>query len=237
MVILLGNGILCGKPQILFDIQRIVETASREALNRAVDIVLSLDNARAGKVVYQFLRDRSVFRGVDQFHLACSRNLHLGSLIHISVSMSGDGNGLLPVLHAGFNPFYHDGRTENRSVQDRPDRSVGALPHLLQIVLLHAGRVGGNGGALDCDAVLLCGFRGIHRYLIICGVSVLQAQIIILCLQVDEGSQKLVLDHLPENSGHLISVHLHQRGFHLNFIHHFPPFLQYCTISCFYIVL
>lgn len=40
---------------------------------------------------------------------------------------------------------------------------VGGLPHLLQLELLDTGLIGGDGGALDADLVLLDGFGGIDR--------------------------------------------------------------------------
>jgi len=40
---------------------------------------------------------------------------------------------------------------------------VGGLPHLLQLELLDTGLIGGDGGALDADLVLLDGLGGIDR--------------------------------------------------------------------------
>lgn len=40
---------------------------------------------------------------------------------------------------------------------------VGRLPHLLELELLDTGLIGGDGGALDADLVLLDGLGSIDR--------------------------------------------------------------------------
>lgn len=44
---------------------------------------------------------------------------------------------------------------EHGSIQDVPDGSVGALPHLLQLELLHTGLIRSDGCTLDANVVLL----------------------------------------------------------------------------------
>ena len=51
MVILLGNSVFCGKPQILFRIQCKIKAASCKALNGLVQVMLSLYNTSSGKLM------------------------------------------------------------------------------------------------------------------------------------------------------------------------------------------
>ncbi len=139
--------------------------------------------------------------------------------------MTRDRDRLLPVLHAGFDPFDYDRRAEHRAVKHRADRPVRAFPHFLQIVFLHARRVRRDRRTFDCHAVFLRGVRGIHRHLVVRLVAVFQSEIIVLGVELDKRTQQLILNHFPEDPGHLIPVHLHQRGRHFNLIHISSPFL------------
>ncbi len=146
--------------------------------------------------------------------------IHIHRFVYITVGMTGDGDGLLPVLDHGLDGGDADGGAEDRAVQNGADGAIGALPHLGELgIFLHALLVGGDGGALDAHAVFFVGVGGIDGHLILRGVAVQQAQVIVFGLQVHIGRNQLVLDHLPEDAGHLVAVHLDQRRFHLNFSH------------------
>ena len=54
---------------------------------------------------------------IDKLGLTCTRNLHLNSLIHIAVGMSGNRYRLLPVLDKRFNALNYNRSAENRSVK------------------------------------------------------------------------------------------------------------------------
>ena len=134
--------------------------------------------------------------------------------------MTGDGDGLFPVLHHGVDAVDEDGGPEHGAVQNGADGAVGAFPHLGQLgIFLHALLVGGDGGALHGHAQAAGGVGGVHGDLVLGLVAVQQAQVIILGLQVHEGQDQLILDHPPQNAGHFVAVHLHQGGNHLDFFH------------------
>ena len=69
----------------------------------------------------------------SEYQLGFSRtgNLDLRIFIDIAIGMTGDGDGLGPILHIGHDPLDQDGRPEHGSVQDGADSAIGALPHLL----------------------------------------------------------------------------------------------------------
>ena len=73
---------------------------------------------------------------------------------------------------------------------------------------LDTGLVGGDGGTLDADVVLLDGMGSVDGDLVVGGISVLHAQIVVLDVDVQEGQDKLFLDHLPDDTGLFIAVEL-----------------------------
>ena len=226
MVVLLGDGILCAEPQILLHVQCIVEAAAGKAADGIVLVVLTLQHTGTLKIKDGGALLGAVCAGEHQLGLACTGNAELGALIHIAIGVTGDGDGLFPVLDHRLDAVDHNGCAEHSAVQHGADGAVGALPHLVQLVLLHALGVGGDGSALDRHAVLLVGEGGIHGHLICGGIAVGQTQIVVLGLEIHKGEDQLVLDHLPQDAGHLVAVHLHQRRGHLNFFHGSLPFLK-----------
>ena len=118
----------------------------------------------------------------DKLCLPLAGNLDLHILVNVPISVTGNSNGLGPVLYIGHNPPNQNGRAKYRSIQDCPDCPIGAFPHFFQIILRHSGGVGGDGCAFHRHTVFLCGIGAVHRHLIICLVPVSQSQIIVLCL-------------------------------------------------------
>ena len=167
----------------------------------------------------------AILTGEAQFGLSGAGHAILGVFIYVAVGMAGDGDGLFPVAHAGGDAFHHHWRAEHRAVQYGADGTVGALPHLLEAVFLHALGVGGDGGAFDGYAVFERSLGAFHGDAVIRLIAVLQAQVIVFGLQVHIGQNQLVLDLLPQDAGHLVAVHLHQRRFHQNLVQNNPvPF-------------
>ena len=167
----------------------------------------------------------AILTGEAQFGLSGAGHAILGVFVYVAVGMAGDGDGLFPVAHAGGDAFHHHRRAEHRAVQYGADGTVGALPHLLEAVFLHALGVGGDGGAFDGYAVFERSLGAFHGDAVIRLIAVLQAQVIVFGLQVHIGQNQLVLDLLPQDAGHLVAVHLHQRRFHQNLVQNNPvPF-------------
>ena len=197
MVVLLRDRILRREPEILPDIQRIVKTAPREAFDRKVDIVHPLHDPRAVKFMDQFSRLFPCFIRIYQLYLTGSRNLHLGTLVYVPISMSCDRNRLLPVTNAGLDSFDNDRRPEYRSIQDSTDRPIRALPHFFQIILRHTRRVRCDRRALYRNLVLLGRICRINRNLIVRLISMFKPQVIILRIQLNERLYQMILNHLP----------------------------------------
>ena len=181
----------------------------------------TLDHARCVKVMDQLRSLLAVFSFEYQHSISWFVNVHLGILIYIAVSMTGNGDRFLPVLHTWLDSLYHNGSTKNSSIQDCTNSSVRAFVHFFQIILRHSGFIRGNGGTFNSNSVFLGGFRCIYSYLVISLISVFQSKIIVFCLQINKRKKKLILDQLPQNSGHLVPIHLNKRGLHLNFTHYY----------------
>lgn len=73
------------------------------------------------------------------------------------MSVSANDDGLLPSGNEERHIVADNGLSEDGTVEDVTDGSIGGLPHLLQLELLHTLLVRGDGGALHSYLVLLDG--------------------------------------------------------------------------------
>ena len=108
---------------------------------------------------------------------------------------------------------------EHRSVEQRADGAVGALPHLAEVIFVHARGIGCDGGTLYGNTKALGRLGGIDRHLVACALALREAKVIVLGLEVHERLDELVLNELPDDAGHLVAVHLDQRRPHLDLCH------------------
>ncbi len=164
------------------DVYCIGEASPGKAFDGLLRIVDALEDARSGELMDQLPDLGPVRPGEHQLSLARPGHLDLRILVHIAVCMAGDGDRLGPVLHIGHDAVDQDGGAEYRAVQDGADGAVGALPHLLQVIFLHPGSIGGDGGAFHGHSILQRGVGGVHCDLVVRGIAVLQAQVIVLGL-------------------------------------------------------
>ena len=176
-----------------------------------VQVVHALHHAGARELVHGHGLGLAAVRGrVRELDLAGTGNAHLHVAVHVSVRVTRDGDGCLPRAHVRLDALYQDGRAEHGAVQHGADGAVGALPHLLEVVFLHARGVGRDGGALDGHAQALGGVGGVDRHLVVRGVAVLEPQVEVLGLQVDERDDEVVLDHLPHDA--LLAIETSERA-------------------------
>ena len=143
----------------------------------------------------------------------------LNTLVNVAIGMTSDGDGLFPVLHHGLDARDGDGSAEYGTVEDGTDGAVGALPHLVQLVLVHTFQVGGDGSALHANTILLASLSSLDGDLVTSLVALYKTQVVVLTLEVYKRKNQFVLDHLPQDAGHLVTVHLHDGSGHFNFFH------------------
>ena len=157
VVVFLGDSVLGCEPYILLLIERIVEARSREGSNGIVKVVHTLDDTVAVvKAVDQLTAFVAVLIGHTKLRLGTLFDDHFGVLVHVAVCVTGDADGLSPCRDVGGDAFDEDRLTEYRTVEDRTDSAVGALPHLLEVIFVHTRGVRGDGSAFDRYTVFLC---------------------------------------------------------------------------------
>jgi hypothetical protein len=105
--------------------------------------------------------------------------------------MTTNNNGLGPAGHEAGHVGADNGLTEDGTVQDVTDGSIGRFPHLLKLELLDTLLVWGDGSALDSDLVLLDGVGRLNSNLVISGITVLNGEIVVLKINVNIGSDVL----------------------------------------------
>ena len=91
---------------------------------------------------------------------------------------------------------------------------------LLELELFDARFIGGDGGALDADRVLLDSLGGIEGDLVVGLVAVFEAEVVVLEVDVEVGVDELVLDVLPDDAGHFVAVELDDGVLDLDFGSH-----------------
>ena len=218
-IVSLGDGILGSKPEILLGIYGKLEAAVSKAADTLVGIVHTLNNASAIEVMDFNLLLLATLTLEHEFSYSRFIGTNLHALVYISISMTGDSDRLLPVLHTWVNARNGDRSTEHGTVHDATDCTVRTFPHLVELILVHALGIRGNGSTLHGYTIFLGSLGRIDGYLVIGLVAIRQTQVVILRFQVNERKNQFILDHLPEDSCHLITVHLYQWSRHLNLFH------------------
>jgi hypothetical protein len=219
-VILLGDSVLAGEPEILLSLDSILEARVCEGLDRGILVVDALEDTRALEVI-NCLVEQLLAVLVSEYELACTllRNSVLCSLVEVAVSVTCNCDRLCPVLDYWLDAVDRDRSTEYCTVEDGSDSSVRALPHLMEMILVHTLSVRSDCSALYANAILLDSFAGVLCDLITSLITYRKSEVIVLCLEVYERKNKLVFDHLPEDPCHFVSVHLNDRSSHFDLFH------------------
>lgn len=106
------------------------------------------------------------------------------SNVLVTMSVSSDNNGLCPSWHESRHVFADDGFSEDGTIQDVSNGSVGGSPHFLELELLNSIFVGGNSCAFDADFVFFDCHSSVYCHLIVGLVSVFHAEIEVLNIEV-----------------------------------------------------
>ena len=127
---------------------------------------------------------RSIFRDKLHDEFSWSVNNCISGHILITMSVSADDDGLLPAWNKERHIVADDGLSEDGTIEDVADGSIGRLPHLLQLELLHTVLIRSNCGALDSNLVLLDGISRLNCHLIISGITILNREIVVLQVNI-----------------------------------------------------
>ena len=85
--------------------------------------------------------------------------------------MSANNDGLGPARNESWDVFNDDRFSEDSSVKNVSDGSIGAFPHFFKIELFYSGLIGGDSGAFDTYFTLFDGISSVDGDLIIGGIS------------------------------------------------------------------
>ena len=193
-VVLLKDGVLGRQLQRVAAVEGVLEAGGGESLDGLGRVVHAHQAAGALEGVGDGLEGVSGGAIVgDELHdeFAWLVDDGVGGHVLVTVGVTADDDGLGPAGHEAGHVGADDGLTEDGTIEDVSDGAVGALPHLLELELLNAVLVGGDGGALNADLVLLDGVGRLHSDLVVCGVSVLNGEIVVLEVDVDVRSDVL----------------------------------------------
>jgi hypothetical protein len=91
----------------------------------------------------------------------------------ISEGVSTDNDWFFPSRYQFGYIFDDDRFSEDSSVEDVSDGTVGAFPHFFEVELLDSGFIWRDGCAFDAYFALLNGLGGLEGDIIIGGISVL----------------------------------------------------------------
>ena len=136
--------------------------------------MLSLNDTGSGKLMDRHTLLLTICSCKYKLCFTGTGHLHLHGFIDITIRMSGNCDRFFPILYAGFNALHLNWCTKDGSIKHCTDRSVGTLPHFLQVVLRHTCSIRRDCRTFNCNTVLLGRICGIYSHLIICLISVFQ---------------------------------------------------------------
>ncbi len=217
-VVGLEDGVFSREVDRVVAVETVVERGASEIADRLVEVVLHLRDAVArGVEDLEADRLRPVIRGELHGELALAGEAEVGGAVLVTEGVTTDDDRLVPSGNQTRDVRDDDRLAEDHAAEDVADRAVGRLPHLFETELDHAGLVGGDGGALHTNTVLLDGVRCIDRDLVIGRVAVLDAEVVVLQINVQVWMDQGVLDLLPDDSCHLVAVEFYDGAFNLDF--------------------
>ena len=130
----------------------------------------------------------------------------IGGSVLISESVSSNNNGFFPSWNKSWDVIDDDRFSEDGSVENVSDCTVGAFPHVFKVELFDSCLIRGDGGTFDTNFALFDGIGSINCDLIIGGISVFDTEVKVLDIEIKEWEDKLIFNGFPDDSGHLISI-------------------------------
>lgn len=186
-IVFLQNSILGGEVEWVVPLQCEPEATLCELFDAFVGVIHGESNASLSLEIvdlHSFLL--AAFALEDHLEGPWLIHSEIRGFVLIPKCMPPDDNRHFPARNESRYVFDEYGLSKDRAIEDIPDGSVRALPHLFQIKLLNASLIRRNGGTLDAYFVFLDCLSSINRDLVVCGITMLDAQIEIFDIQVEE---------------------------------------------------
>ncbi len=158
----------------------------------------------------------------------------VGSFVLITKGMSSNNNGFFPSWNQSWDVADNDGFSEDSTVENVSDATVGANPHVFEIKLLDSSFIRSYCGALNTDLTFLDSIGSVNGDLVVGCVSVFNSEVEIQDVEIKERKDQLILNWFPDDSGHFITVKLSDwvRDFDFIKLHQMnQKYLIYITIK------
>jgi hypothetical protein len=208
-VVFFHDGIFGSQIERVLSLEGEFEATVGESFDTFVSVVHSHTNSSlSGEVVDLELLNSAVISSEGHFELSRFGDNKVSGSVLVTVSVSADDDRFLPAGDEPGDVIDDDWLSEDSTIQDVSDGSIGTLPHLLEFELLNSGLVRSNGGTFDADLAFFDGLSSLNGDFVISLISVLHAEVEVLDLEIEERKNKLIPDGLPDDSGHLITVEL-----------------------------
>ena len=220
LVVVFGNGILAGEPDVLLNIQCVGKAAAGKRQDGVVAVVHCLQNAGSLEIVDRLAGGLvPSLVGEDQLRLAGTGDAVLDCLVNVAVGVACDGDRLFPAGDDRLDLGNQNRRAENCAVEHGADGRVRRFPELFEVIFLLPLQIWRDGCALDADMQALDCLCCLYGDGVFCFVAVLDGKIVIFTIQFHEGKNQLVFDHAPEDVCHFIAVELGNGVLHFDFFH------------------
>lgn len=108
----------------------------------------------------------------------------LGTIL-VTVCVSADDDGRSPTWDETRDIADDDWLTEDSTIQNVSNRTVGGLPHLLEVELLNSSLVWCDSSALNSYFVLKHSVGAVDGYLIVCSVTILNREIVVFRFEIN----------------------------------------------------
>lgn len=105
----------------------------------------------------------------------------------VSESVPSNNDWFFPSRNESWNVINDDGFSEDSTVEDVSNGTVGTFPHMLEVEFLDSGFVRSDCGTFDSDLAFFDGICSIDGDLIVGCISVFDTEIEIFDIEIKEG--------------------------------------------------
>ena len=183
-IILLKDGVLGGKFERISTVKSISKASSSKGLNTLVSVEhTKVDSTvNVGNLLHSWFA--AIIRGERDLDSSWFVNSIILATILISEGVSSNDDWRGPSWNASWDVGDNNWLSENSSIKDVSNGSIWTSPHLFQVEFLNSTLIWGDGGALDCNLVLLGGLSSINSDLIVGLISAGDGQVIVLGVDI-----------------------------------------------------
>src|SRR6478735_1441117 len=132
--------------------------------------------------------------------LTFSLSYKISSAVLIAKSMTANAYRCGPVRDKTRHIVANDRLAKNSTIEDIPDSTIRAFPHLLQTKFFYTRFVRCNGGAFNAHAILFDSIGSINGNLVIGFIAVFNTEIVVFNVNVNIGQYQFVFYEFPDDT-------------------------------------